>query len=101
MQSARVILATSDGELNYSDIVPTQGGGSADPILGDGDQFPTLGEVEKRLIYLALKKTGGNRNEAANLIGINVRTLRNKLKEYQGEAVEEAEVDEPKEAVGK
>ncbi|MEI9998748.1 MAG: helix-turn-helix domain-containing protein [Verrucomicrobiota bacterium] len=42
--------------------------------------------MEKRLIFLALKKTGGNRNEAANLIGINVRTLRNKLKEYQGGA---------------
>ena len=95
------ILATNDGELNYSDIIPSQGGGTADPILGDGDQFPTLGEVEKRLIYLALKKTGGNRNEAANLIGINVRTLRNKLKEYEGGGGDESEIDEPKEALGK
>jgi DNA-binding NtrC family response regulator len=78
------ILAQSDGELTYSDIVPSQNGGGGDPILGDGDQFPTLAEVEKRLIFLALKKTSGNRNEAANLIGINVRTLRNKLKEYAG-----------------
>jgi len=92
-----VILSNNEGELNYSDIVPSQGGGSGDPVLGDGQQFPTLGDVEKRLIFLALKKTGGNRNEAANLIGINVRTLRNKLKEYQGAttAADEVELDEP------
>jgi DNA-binding NtrC family response regulator len=79
-----VILAASDSELSYSDIVPNQAIKSDDSVLGDGDGFPTLGEVEKRLILLALKKTSGNRNEAANLIGINVRTLRNKLKEYHG-----------------
>jgi len=79
-----VILSTNEGELTYADIVPSQAGSSEDSVLGDGQTFPTLSDVEKRLIFLALKKTGGNRNEAANLIGINVRTLRNKLKEYQG-----------------
>ena len=72
--------------------------------MGDGHNFPTLGDVEKRLIFLALKKTSGNRNEAANLIGINVRTLRNKLKEYQGSTPsdEESDLDEQsKEAIGK
>jgi DNA-binding NtrC family response regulator len=93
------ILAQSEGELTYSDIVPSQNGGGGDPILGDGDTFPTLAEVEKRLIFLALKKTAGNRNEAANLIGINVRTLRNKLKEYAGGAVDE-EPEDAKIAVG-
>ena len=79
-----VILATNEGELTYGDFVPTPVDSAADPVMGDGKEFPTLSEVEKRLIFLALKKTSGNRNEAANLIGINVRTLRNKLKEYQG-----------------
>ena len=91
-----VILASSDGELTYADIVPSQAKNSEDSVLGDGQKFPTLAEVEKRLIYLALKKTSGNRNEAANLIGINVRTLRNKLKEYEGGTSEDgADVDEP------
>ncbi len=91
-----VILASSDGELTYADIVPSQSANSEDSVLGDGQTFPTLADVEKRLIFLALKKTSGNRNEAANLIGINVRTLRNKLKEYQGAGAveEETEVDE-------
>ncbi len=99
-----VILATDDKELTYSDIVPTHATGSQDSVLGDGQEFPTLGEVEKRLIFLALKKTSGNRNEAANLIGINVRTLRNKLKEYQGAegSEDESAADEQsEEAVGK
>jgi DNA-binding NtrC family response regulator len=99
-----VILASDEGELTYSDIVPSQGGSSEDSVLGDGQTFPTLGDVEKRLIFLALKKTAGNRNEAANLIGINVRTLRNKLKEYQGATGtdDEPELDEhSQEPVGK
>jgi DNA-binding NtrC family response regulator len=81
-----VILSNGDGELSFSDIFPSHITPSQDGIFGDGKAFPTLGEVEKRLIYLALKSTDGNRNEAANLIGINVRTLRNKLKEYGGKA---------------
>jgi DNA-binding NtrC family response regulator len=99
-----VILSTGDGELTYADIVPSQAASSEDAVMGDGQTFPTLSEVEKRLIYLALKKTSGNRNEAASLIGINVRTLRNKLKEYEGPASgeDESEVDETSpETVGK
>jgi DNA-binding NtrC family response regulator len=98
-----VILAGDERELTYSDIVPSQAVSSEDSVLGNGQDFPTLGDVEKRLIYLALKKTSGNRNEAANLIGINVRTLRNKLKEYEGaQAGDDAEGSEqPQEAVGK
>jgi len=99
-----VILATDDKELTYSDIVPSHATSSQDSVLGDGHEFPTLNEVEKRLIFLALKKTSGNRNEAANLIGINVRTLRNKLKEYQGaeDSDDESATDEhSQEAVGK
>jgi len=99
-----VILSTNEGELTFSDIIPSQVVDSGDSVLGDGQDFPTLGDVEKRLIFLALKKTTGNRNEAANLIGINVRTLRNKLKEYQGSAHngDKSELGEPSpEVVGK
>ena len=99
-----VILSTNDGELTYADIIPSQAVSSEDAVLGDGQTFPTLEEVEKRLIYLALKKTSGNRNEAASLIGINVRTLRNKLKEYEGatSSDDESELEaQPQETVGK
>ena len=42
----------------------------------------TVAEVEKRLIMRTLAHCGDNRTRAAAMLGISVRTLRNKLKEY-------------------
>jgi two-component system response regulator HydG len=42
----------------------------------------SLQEVEKSLILKTLDDTGGNRTRAAEILGINRRTLQNKLKEY-------------------
>jgi two-component system, response regulator FlrC len=44
-----------------------------------------LAELEKRQIFAALAHTQGNRTHAARLLGISIRTLRNKLHEYNGE----------------
>lgn len=43
----------------------------------------SLREMEKQLIFNALDETRGNRTHAAKILGINVRTLRNKLNEYR------------------
>jgi hypothetical protein len=42
----------------------------------------TLAEVERDLILETLKDCLGNRTHAANILGISIRTLRNKLNEY-------------------
>ncbi|MDR2076883.1 MAG: sigma-54 dependent transcriptional regulator [Desulfovibrio sp.] len=42
-----------------------------------------LHEMERILISKGLAQTGGNRTQAAELLGISVRTLRNKLNEYR------------------
>ena len=39
--------------------------------------------VEKPLIELVIKHTNGNQTQAAELLGINRNTLRNKIKQYQ------------------
>ena len=42
-----------------------------------------LREVERQMILQALHKTDNNRTHAAKLLGVSVRTLRNKLNEYR------------------
>ena len=44
-----------------------------------------IAEMEKQAIKAALQQTGGNRTKAADLLGISIRTLRNKLQEYRAE----------------
>ena len=50
----------------------------------------SMREAEKKLIFETLKTTSGNRTHAAKILGISIRTLRNKLNEYrmEGEAFE-------------
>jgi transcriptional regulator with PAS, ATPase and Fis domain len=48
-------------------------------VIGSG---MTVQEVEKALIFETLKATNDNRTQAAKLLGISIRTLRNKLNEY-------------------
>jgi DNA-binding NtrC family response regulator len=43
----------------------------------------SLKEMEKKVIFSALDQTDGNRTRAADILGISVRTLRNKLNEYR------------------
>ncbi|HCP08977.1 MAG TPA: sigma-54-dependent Fis family transcriptional regulator, partial [Candidatus Moranbacteria bacterium] len=42
----------------------------------------TLHEMEKQLIYETLEKVNGNKTRASKILGISVRTMRNKLNEY-------------------
>ncbi len=50
-----------------------------------------LKEMEKKLIIKALDNQNGNRTHAARILGISVRTLRNKLHEFEDEINEEDE----------
>jgi two-component system response regulator FlrC len=47
----------------------------------------TVADVERDLILETLRHCLGNRTHAANILGISIRTLRNKLNEYSGEGV--------------
>ncbi len=46
----------------------------------------TVRQMEKKLIMNTLREVEDNRTQAAELLGISIRTLRNKLHEYKAEA---------------
>jgi DNA-binding NtrC family response regulator len=55
-------------------------------------KFPigtTVDAMERELILQTLAATGNNKTRAAELLGISLKTLHNKLKEYGGERTEE------------
>lgn len=45
-------------------------------------------DMERELIIHTLHATHGNRSVAARLLGLSVRTMRNKITEYSAEGVE-------------
>ncbi len=48
----------------------------------------TVGEAEKLLILKTLEATSNNKTKAAEILGISLKTLHNKLKEYGSAAAE-------------
>lgn len=53
----------------------------------EGHPVVPLHEMEKRMILKSLDQTAGNRTRAAELLGVSVRTLRNKLNVYRKEGL--------------
>ena len=54
-----------------------------DEFPHDNDGLETIDSIEQKHISKVLKACQGNRTHAAKKLGINIRTLRNKIKEYQ------------------
>ncbi|MBW2411222.1 MAG: sigma 54-interacting transcriptional regulator, partial [Deltaproteobacteria bacterium] len=55
------------------------------PSAADLSVGTTVREMEKKLIVKTLQEVNENRTRAAELLGISIRTLRNKLREYKDE----------------
>lgn len=53
----------------------------------------TISQMEQDLILKTLREVNGNRTKAAELLGITVRTLRNKLNEYREKGVDLTGID--------
>lgn len=56
---------------------------AAVPVTDAAGRVLTIAELEKQAIRAALDQTDGNRTKAAEVLGISIRTLRNKLQEYR------------------
>ncbi|MBR1946363.1 MAG: sigma-54-dependent Fis family transcriptional regulator, partial [Alphaproteobacteria bacterium] len=86
----RAVLLSTGSEIEPEAIMlanptetPSETSAASDNMVGR-----TVADVEKDLIISTLKHTLGNRTHAANILGISIRTLRNKLKQYMEEGTE-------------
>jgi two-component system response regulator FlrC len=70
---------------NDGNAVMTATGGGG--LVSSGLVGMTVAEVERDLIIDTLKHCLGNRTHAATTLGISIRTLRNKLKQYTDDGI--------------
>ncbi|UCH10970.1 MAG: sigma-54-dependent Fis family transcriptional regulator [Fidelibacterota bacterium] len=76
-----VLFSESSPRLEMEHFFPA-GGDSKRPSGMTFSGGSTLADVEREAILATLEKTGQNRTQAAKILSISVKTLRNKLKLY-------------------
>ncbi|HSR11762.1 MAG TPA: sigma-54 dependent transcriptional regulator [Thermodesulfobacteriota bacterium] len=79
----RAVLLSGGPVLEEEDFAAPEEVAPGPRAAGAEESSLCLREVEERVIARALEKTGGNRTHAAKILGISIRTLRNKLNEYK------------------
>jgi len=79
----RAVLISSQTILDLKDFSVSQEQGTGPERVEIDPSSLCLKEMEERMISKALEKTQGNRTHAAKILGISIRTLRNKLNEYK------------------
>jgi DNA-binding NtrC family response regulator len=69
-------------EVRESAALSPPGGGPVQAVAGEPR---TMADIERQAILETLSRTGGHRARAADILGIGLRTLQRKLKEYKDE----------------
>jgi DNA-binding NtrC family response regulator len=89
----RAAIVAGEGSIHVSHLPP-----SLNPMARRNDIAPrledplavqlpvgtTVAEAEKALIYKTLEHTRNNKTRASEILGISLKTMHNKLKEYEG-----------------
>ena len=86
LTAIHLCLGSVPGALHAVPVRPAPTAHAAGSLPGE---LPLdLGELERIAIREALRRVGGNRTHAARLLGIGLRTLRNKLRLYRETGIE-------------
>ena len=75
---------TCDGGFDAEALVPASEPSEVVPMLVGA----TVEEVERELMLQTLARCDGNRTHAARVLGVSVRTMRNKIKQYSADGIE-------------
>jgi DNA-binding NtrC family response regulator len=90
------VLCTSS-LIDESDIPTSEAANPEQFFAGATADFPTIDQLERRYIEVVLEKTAGRKDKAAQILGINRRTLYRKERDYgliAADAPEEEVVNE-------
>jgi DNA-binding NtrC family response regulator len=85
----RAVVLTKSGKIKPEIFKFKNHNDHPNNALGAIQPGTTVAEIEKQLIFKTLEHCNQNRTRAAELLGISIRTLRNKLNEYEGVVVAE------------
>jgi DNA-binding NtrC family response regulator len=78
----RRALVLAPGPVVGLELLPEAGFQNDDSSLGGIEPGLTLRELERTLLEKTLDATGGNRTRAAGMLGVSLRTVRNKIREF-------------------
>jgi len=83
----RAVIVCEGPVIETKHLPPGFGHAPVRPSVDDGDSIrvgvgTTVGEAERLLIIKTLESTNNNKTRAAEILGISLKTLHNKLKEY-------------------
>ena len=82
----RAVIVAKGDVLRRGDLPPSVLDPRKDPAPERGMELPvgtTVEQAEKNLILKTLESTGQNKTRAAEILGISLKTLHNKLKKYR------------------
>jgi len=91
----RAVIVCDSGMIETKHLPPGFGQAPVRTAANDPDAVrlgvgTTVGEAEKMLILKTLESTSNNKTRAAEILGISLKTLHNKLKEYGGSTADAA-----------
>ena len=78
----RALLLGHGDRLRVADFLDTE------PAVMETPRAGTVTAMERNLILTTLEEKGGNRSQTAEVLGISVRTLRNRLRDYRHQGLE-------------